>query len=100
VEERSRGDRWSARGFTANAEGFEPDGDFDATTDGDRRCDFCQGWRAASALQTDGSDRCNLSSFSSDLQQIVAAWETLPTAIRKAILALVGSIDLPETGKP
>ena len=34
------------------------------------------------------------------LRPIVAVWETPPVRIPKAVLALVGLIDLPEAGKP
>ena len=36
----------------AEGKGFEPDGDFGVTADGDCPCDFCQGWRAALRCKT------------------------------------------------
>ena len=83
----------------AEGKGFEPYGEFAAIADDDCPCDFCQGWRAALALQTDGSDSRNLSSLDTDLQGVVATWEGLPEHIRKTILALVGFVELPATGK-
>jgi len=83
----------------AEGKGFEPDGDFDVTADGDCPCDFCQGWRAALALQNDGSESRNLSSLDADLQPVVATWEGLPTHIRKTILALAGFVEPPANGK-
>jgi integrase len=78
-------------GRKAEGKGFEPDGDCAVTADGDCPCDFCQGWRAALALQNDGSEWRHVASFDSDLQRVVLAWDAIPAAIRCAIIALVGT---------
>ncbi len=71
--------------------GFEPAASFDATADGDCSCDFCQGWREPNALQNGGSSCHVLASANFDLQRVVNAWDGLPTAMRRAVLALVGT---------
>jgi len=68
---------------------FEPAGDFDVTADWECPCDFCQGWRAANALQTDGSNCLDLASSDGDLEQVIAAWGELPVVMRRAIMALI-----------
>ncbi len=69
--------------------GLEPTASLDATSD--VPCSFmtCEPCRAARALQTGHSDWLELTSIDGDLQSVVAAWDRLPTALRKAILALV-----------
>jgi hypothetical protein len=71
--------------------GFEPVGNFDATTDGHCTCDFCQGWRAANALQNDGSMCRDLALIGSDLQQVIAVWSKIPVVMQRAIMALIGT---------
>lgn len=70
--------------------GFEPVGEFDVTADGDCSCDFRQGWRAALALQNDGSRCPDMAAIDADLQCVVLAWSGLPEHIRRAILVLIG----------
>ena len=70
------------------AAGFEPVAEFAATADGDCLCDFCQGWRAANALQTGGCKSPDLASLDSDLRRVISAWDGLPDAIRRAILVM------------
>jgi hypothetical protein len=43
------------------------------------------------ALQNDGSKCPDLASFDADLQRVISAWDGLPEAIRRAILALIGT---------
>ena len=68
-----------------------PVGDFDATGSGACACNFCQGWRAANALRTAGSESPDVASFDSDLERVTAVWGDLPVVIRQAVLALIGS---------
>jgi hypothetical protein len=78
------------RKLKAEGMGFEPTCNSTATDDGLCRCEFCQGYRAARALYV-GSPNCpGLASFDTDLQQVIATWDGLPDAIRKAVTALVG----------
>ena len=69
----------------------QPTGEFDATASRTCTCDFCQGWRAANALQTAGSRSPDVASLDSDLELVTAVWGDLPVAIRQAILALIGA---------
>jgi hypothetical protein len=73
------------------ATGFEAEADSDVINDGNCLCNFCRGWRAANALQKDGSKCPDLASFDADLQRVISAWGRLPEAIRRAILALIGT---------
>lgn len=75
----------------AEGKGFEPDGDFDVTADGDCPCDFCQGWRAALALQNDVTSCRDVALADADLQHVVWTWNALPMAIRLAINALAAT---------
>lgn len=72
--------------------GFEPAGDFDATTDGQCSCEFCQGWRAANALHSEVTSCPEVASADPELQRVVASWDALPEAIRAAVLALIGTV--------
>src|SRR5580700_2830523 len=65
--------------------GLEPFGESDVTRDSTCTCDFCQGWRAANALQNDGSKCPDLAQIDADLQRVISAWDGLPEAIRRAI---------------
>jgi hypothetical protein len=71
--------------------GLEPGEDSVVTADYDCGCDFCQGWRAALALQVIVGDCLDLASIDADLQRMVLAWSGLPEAIRRAVTALFGS---------
>lgn len=48
-----------------------------------------EGRGAATALQFEGIDCQLLARFDSDLQRVIDAWGTLPTAIKKAVMTLV-----------
>ena len=74
------------------AAGFEPAGKRDTTSDGECGCDLCLGWRAALALQNDGSRCLGIASLDCDLEQVIAAWGKLPVVLRRAIMALIGPI--------
>jgi hypothetical protein len=52
-------------------------------------CEEGQGSCAATALQFDGIHCQLLAAFDSDLQRVIDAWGTLPTAIKKAVMTLV-----------
>jgi hypothetical protein len=72
----------AARGGAAlqvEAAGIEPSDDFDATGSSICNCENCQGHF--------------LASLDADLQRVMAAWERLPKAMRKAVLAIVVSND-------
>jgi hypothetical protein len=71
--------------------GLEPLGDFDATNNTASSSDGCPECGAARALHSGGPDCHLLSSLDADLQSVIAAWDGLPTAIRRATLALIGS---------
>jgi hypothetical protein len=54
-------------------------------------CDNCQHPCAARALQTGGPNCHFVASLDADLQRVIAAWDGLPEAIRRATLALIVS---------
>ncbi|HEX3659755.1 MAG TPA: hypothetical protein VHV55_28480 [Pirellulales bacterium] len=70
------------------AAGFEPGGEIDATDTRDCGCEFCQGYRAARALQTGRSNCVDLALLDAELQQLISAWSRLSIRIRRAIMAL------------
>ena len=72
------------------ATGFEPAGDFVATADADCTCDFCRGWRAALALQSNDSKSHIVAPPDADLQRVKSAWGSLPTHVRTTVLGLLG----------
>jgi hypothetical protein len=71
--------------------GLEPLVDFDATENAASTSIDRQQGGAARALHSGGPNCQLLSSLDPDLQRVIAAWDGLPAAIRKATLALVGS---------
>jgi hypothetical protein len=73
------------------AAGIEPANDFAVSLNADCVCDFCQGWRAANALQTGGFNCHIVAPDDADLQRVISAWHGLPEAIRRAVLALIGT---------
>ena len=73
------------------AAGIEPASDFAVSPNGDCLCDFCEGWRAALALQNDGSSWLDLTQLDADLQRMISAWDMLPDAIKRAIFATVAT---------
>jgi hypothetical protein len=73
------------------AAGIEPAIDSFLSLNADCGCDFCQGWRAANALQMGGPVCLLLTSVDADLQRVIEAWDELPAAMRRAVLALVGA---------
>jgi hypothetical protein len=52
-------------------------------------CDFCEGWRAALALQSACSNCPSVATSDAGLQRVIAAWDGLPESIRRAILSLI-----------
>jgi hypothetical protein len=48
----------------------------------------CQQWRAANALHSGGFQWLESALVDTDLQQVIAAWNDLPEAIRRAMVAL------------
>jgi hypothetical protein len=73
------------------ATGFEPVSEIDATTNGSCGCEFCQGYRAANALHSRHSNCLDVALLDADLQRVIAAWDGLPAAIRRAALALIST---------
>jgi hypothetical protein len=69
--------------------GFEPTLD-SATTD-DFHCDCKKCWsaRAALALNCRSADCPSPALLDIDLQRVVAAWGTLPEAIRRAMMTMI-----------
>jgi hypothetical protein len=78
--------------FSFRGAGVEPGSQTDVTPDNECTCESCQGWRAALALQSGRSDCHALASLDADLQRVIAAWDELPSHIRKTILASLGSL--------
>jgi hypothetical protein len=73
------------------AAGIEPASCSTLTESASCLCENCQHPCAARALQTGGPNCHLVSSFDADLQRVIAAWDGLPAAIRRATLALIGS---------
>jgi hypothetical protein len=71
--------------------GIEPSGDSDATAILPCGCVVCRECRAARALQNGRSGCLDLSTIDAELQAVIAAWDGLPAAIKKAVAALIGS---------
>jgi hypothetical protein len=68
---------------------LKPESSFDGSDNGHCDCDFCLGWRAARALQNGYANCRNVVSLGPDLQRLIAAWDGLPEAIRKAAIASI-----------
>ena len=73
------------------AAGFEPATSSEATANCESGCVERQHRSAALALHSGGSDCHCVVSLDADLQRVIAAWDGLPAAIRKATLALIAS---------
>ena len=73
--------------------GFEPTRNLDGTDDDVCGCEFCQGYRAARALYFGRSNCLDVASLDADLREVVAAWDGLPEALRRAVMALIGLHD-------
>jgi hypothetical protein len=71
--------------------GIEPASGFDVTADSDCTCDFCDGWRAALALQSSDSGSLATAPHDANLQRVISAWTVLPEAIRRAVLAMIAA---------
>jgi hypothetical protein len=71
--------------------GVEPLGDFDAKRNSASTSIDRQQGAAARALHSGGPNCHCLASLDADLQRVIAAWDGLPTAIRRATLALIGA---------
>jgi hypothetical protein len=74
------------------AAGVEPASEFDGNANSECGCDYCKGYGAALALHSRRTMRPEFAPFDADLQRLIAAWHTLPNAIRTAVLALVGTV--------
>jgi hypothetical protein len=73
--------------------GIEPASDFNASADFTCTCEFCQGWRAANALQNVDASCLDLAQFDADLRCVNSALGNLPDAIRRLIIALIVGTD-------
>ena len=73
------------------AAGIEPASEFAVSPNADCICEFCEGWRAAIALQSGGTTCLDLTAADADLQRVVSAWPSLPDAIKRAVLAVVAT---------
>jgi hypothetical protein len=75
----------------ARVSGFEPAPDFllsDCAGCGYADCEMC---RAANALQAGRLRWLELALNDAELQRLIVAWSSVPNAIRKAVVALIGS---------
>jgi hypothetical protein len=70
--------------------GLEPLSDFDARETAASTSARCQECGAARALHSGGPECHFLSSLDADLQRVIAAWDGLPAAMRRAMIALLG----------
>jgi hypothetical protein len=73
------------------ATGFEPASCSKSTVNCHCGCVICEDRCAARALHSGGLNCHFLTSVDADLQRVIAAWDGLPEAIRRATLALIGS---------
>ena len=78
--------------FPAEGMGFEPTCNSVASDNVACGCEKCQEARAALALHPGCFKWLELALNDADLQRVIEAWGGLPEAIRRAMLALVGSI--------
>jgi hypothetical protein len=83
------GRRHLTNGGKAEAAGIESASCARLTVEANCGCVECHHPCAARALHPGGPDCHFVSSLDADLQAVIAAWERLPTAIRKAITALL-----------
>jgi hypothetical protein len=72
------------------AAGMEPASCSNLTDNACYVCENCQHPSAARALHSGGLNCHFLASLDADLQRVIAEWENLPAAIRRATLALIG----------
>jgi hypothetical protein len=77
---------------TVEAAGIEPSCDSDATDNPPCGCENCHPPCAAPALHFWRPEWLELVSNDTDLQDVVRGWERMPPPIRKAIVALAGSV--------
>ena len=73
------------------AAGIEPASPAESTVNRDCGSVKCHHPCAARALHSGRLNCPYLASLDADLQRVIAAWDGLPDAIRKAVLALIGS---------
>jgi len=73
------------------AAGIEPASCCESSADCGCGCGKCDHPAAAPALRPGGLNCHFLASLDANLQSIIAAWDELPRAIRRAMLALIGS---------
>jgi hypothetical protein len=78
-----------AKSAWVQAAGIEPASCAESTVNCDGGCVKCQTPCAARALHPGGLNCHFLSSLDADLQRVIAAWDGLPVAIRRATLALI-----------
>jgi hypothetical protein len=71
--------------------GFEPTCDSAANDDVPCACEKCRQARAALALHSGCFKWLESALNDADLRRVVAAWDGMPEAIRRALVALIGS---------
>jgi hypothetical protein len=76
-------------GATQKVTGFEPATEMEATALPAGTCDNEPSRCVALALQTSGTSCHQFSRVAPDLHTVIAAWQTLPTNVRGAILNLM-----------
>ncbi|MGB7732649.1 MAG: hypothetical protein WBL72_03055 [Thermoguttaceae bacterium] len=74
------------------ATGFEAADKIAVTADEDWSCEFCQGWRAANALQRGGSECLDVTQLDADLRRVISVWAGLPETIQRAVVVLIGTV--------
>lgn len=77
--------------MSVGATGFEPVSNSDGSEVEQCTCDFCQGFRAASALHLTCGNCRKLTASDADLRKLLDGWERLPVTSRKAILTLAAA---------
>jgi hypothetical protein len=77
--------------FDAEGMGFEPTCNSAANVDVPCACEKCHQASAAMALHCESSICLSLASIDASLQQVIVAWDGLPDAIRRAVMALIES---------
>ena len=81
---------WAAQPGSFFEQAVNPPGDqVDGTRESTADCRIDSACRAAPALQTCGNDCRSPAAIDADLQAVISAWPSIPTAIRRAILSLL-----------
>jgi len=76
-------------GQAVGATGFEPLADFERSNCSDCGCVDCEMCCAANALHSGRLDWLRLTLADAELHRVIAVWATLPTEIKRAVVAVV-----------